>query len=212
LHLDSQVDLVVAPSSDPLGLPNFLTSSRRAELIASCPAAVWTMGSRIHNAILNRPTRNVGCVLDLESSDTHHLGLAVEFASAVNAQLHLLHAIPEIDEGSLTLSLRDDKPLFVEGVIEEIRECVDTLPLKPGIHVETGSLTRVLPRLAGELNLDAVFVAKSSAVRHGWRGLGIRAAIDRCPCPVICGDEQSGLWRLKRGPAFEEKAAIATAA
>ena len=97
---EQAVDLVVAPSSDPLGLPHVWHNSLRAGLVANECGPLWTMGHSIHSVVLNRRTRNVGCWIDLDSSDKRHISLAFNYASTVGAKLHLLSAMPNVDEGT----------------------------------------------------------------------------------------------------------------
>src|SRR4051794_1756414 len=101
IRRDQSVDLIVAPSSDPLGFPHPWHHSLRAELLAHECGPVWTMGQGIHAALLNRRTRNVGCWIDLDASDKRHISLAFTYAAVAGAKLHLLSAMPNVDDGTL---------------------------------------------------------------------------------------------------------------
>src|SRR4051794_15409278 len=176
---EQPVDLIVAPSSDPLGLPHPWDHSLRAELIANECGPVWTVGQSIQSVVLNRRTRNVGCWVDLDSPDKRHISLAFAYASTLGAKLHLLNAMPNVDEGTLISSLYSDSPLYPEGVAQGIQDLVGWVPVKPEIHVRPGVPGRVLPQLARDLDLDILFVSKSNAIRNGWMKMSLRPVIDR---------------------------------
>ncbi len=209
---EQPVDLVVAPSSDPLGLPHLWHHSLRAELLAHECGPLWTVGQSIHSTVLNRRTRNVGCWIDLDNSDKRHISLAFTYASSLGAKLHLLSAMPNVDEGTLVSSLYSDSPLYPEGVANGIQDLVGWVPVKPGIHVKPGNSGRVVPQLARDLNLDILFVSKRNAVRSGWLNLSLGSVVDRCPCPVICSDGVARHWQLRRGRAFDLHAGSVKAA
>jgi len=196
------VDLIVAPSSDPLGWPRPLHTSLRSRILRECHAPVWTIGKAIHSAVLNRRTRNVGCWVDLASPDTSHITAAFEYAGKLEANLHLLHALPEIHEGSLALPVYYGKPLSEDGAAKEIRALLGWMPVQPQIHIATGPMTRVMPSMARDLNLDAMFVSRQQALGGGWNSRGISSAIDRCNCPVFCCTPSAKAWRLRRGSRF----------
>jgi hypothetical protein len=196
------VDLLVAPSSDSIGWPRPFRSSLRSRLLRECGIPLWTMGPAIYDGTLNRLPRNVGCWVDLDAFSTAHITAAVEFAARLDARLHLLHAVTEIDEGSLTLPLTSDRPLTAEGANREVRALLGWAPNRPGVHSAIGSIRRVLPRLAAELNLDAVFMSREQALHRPWMSQRLSPAIDRCPCPVICWPPSAQSWRLRRGRVF----------
>jgi len=202
LTQEQQVDLVVAPSSDPIGWPRPLHTSLRTRIIRECDAPVWTIGRAIHAAVFNRRTRNVGCWVDLANPHTAHITAAFEFATKTGARLHLMHAPPEISEGSLALPLYYNKPISATGATKEIRALLGWMPMQPEIHVASGPVRRVMPAMAKELNLDAVFVDKEEALTRRWISTGMSAAIDRCQCPVICCKASKRPWRLSRNPAL----------
>jgi nucleotide-binding universal stress UspA family protein len=173
---------------------------------------MWTIGESVHSVVLNRRTRNVGCWIDLDSSDKRHISLAFTYASTLGAKLHLLNAMPTVDEGTLVSSLYSDSPLYREGVAQDIQDLVGWVPVKPEVHVKPGASRRVMPQLARELELDILFVSKQNALRNGWMKMSLASVVDRCPCPVICSDGVPGYWQLRKGGAFEFQTAAAKAA
>lgn len=209
---EQPVDLVVAPSSDPLGLPHLWHHSLRVQLLAEECGPLWTIGQAIHSTVLNRRTRNVGCWIDLDSSDKRHISLAFTYASILGAKLHLLSAMPNVDEGTLISSLFSDSPLYPEGVADSIQDLIGWVPAKPEVHVRPGASRRVVPQLARDLHLDLLFLSKRNALQNGWTRMALASVVDRCPCPVICSDGFVRYWQLKRGGAFQLQSAAAKAA
>jgi nucleotide-binding universal stress UspA family protein len=206
------VDLIVAPSSDPLGLPHPWHHSLRAELLTHECGPFWTMGQAIQSTVLNRRTRNIGCWIDLDASDKRHISLAFTYASVVGAKLHLLSAMPNVDEGTLVSTLYSDSPLYPDGVARDIQDLVGWVPVKPEVHVQPGSSRRVIPQFVRDLQLDMLFVSKRNALRSGWMKRSLQSVVDRCTCPVICSDGSARHWHLKRGSAFELQPASVKAA
>jgi nucleotide-binding universal stress UspA family protein len=212
LRQDQPVDLIVAPSSDPLGLPHPWHHSLRAELLKQERAPLWTMGRDIHTTVLNRRTRNVGCWIDLDASDRRHLSMAFSYASTVGAKLHLLSVMPDVNEGTLVSTLYSDSPLYRDGVVRDIQDLVGWVPVKPEVHVRPGSPSRTIPQLVRDLQLDMLFVGKNNALQSGWIKNSLRSVVNRCACPVVCSDGTPRQWQLKKGSAFEYRPAAAKAA
>jgi nucleotide-binding universal stress UspA family protein len=208
---EETVDLIVAPSSDPLGMPRFWTKSLRSRLLSHCDVPVWTMSHDVDAAIFSRGTRNVGCWVDLEKSDTRHISLASELASKTGAQLHLLHALPEIEEDALLMPADSVAPLYESGARQAIQALLGWMPSRPEIHVATGSLRKVLPRLTRDLQLDLMFVSDAQALREGWFGANLSSAVDRATCPVVCVQSRSAkaLWHLRYGSAHQSRKNVA---
>lgn len=211
LKQEQAIDLIVAPSSDPLGLPHPWHSSLRAELIEAGCGLVWTVGQAVHSSVLNRRTRNVGCWIDLDCPDKRHITAAFSYAATLGAKLHLLNAMPETNEGTLASTLFSEAALYPDGVTEEIQNLIGWVPTAPEVHVRSGSRRRVIPQLARELELDIMFVGKKSSLNRGLMRNSVEAAVDRCPCPVICSDGKHGKWHLKKGPALEQRRAARAA-
>jgi hypothetical protein len=208
------VDLVVAPSSDPLGLPRLWPGSLRSRLLLECRVPIWTVGQRIQSRTLNRPTKNVGCWVDLDAPDTRHISLAFEYASTLGARLHLLHSLPDTGENLLVQSLFSEAPLNPKGARDAINDLLGWMPANPEIQVETGSVRRVLPRLAQDLQLDILFVGAAQGVQTWWTASRISPTVDRCPCPVVIAKEGAPdqIWKMRVGSAFRQHKLAANAA
>lgn len=209
---ENPVDLIVVPSSDPLGMPRLGHQSLRAQLLLETGAPLWTIGRKTPLDRLNTRVRNVACWIDLKNPDITHVKLAFEYAWKLDAKLHLLHAIPEIHEGSVLLPLFYDLPLNAEGATAKIRDMIGWLPITPEVHVMTGSTRRAMVELTRRCEADILFVGKGQAIQKNWsRRLKINTAIDHCACPVVCVDGDTAnmpAWSLDRGPAFQTRTSV----
>jgi hypothetical protein len=195
------VNLIVAPASDPIGVPRIGDRSVRARIIEECGVPVWTMGRRVKPERLTQPTRNVACWLDFYSDRNDHLPFAIEFANRTGAALHLLRALPAIHEGSLALAVDQTRALHPEGAAAEIAKlCADT-PARPRIHVATGDGRASVARMLSECDADVVFLRNEEPRLARWLGMGLWTG-DALPCPAIyIGDQLSvPQWNLEPGP------------
>jgi hypothetical protein len=145
--------------------------------------------------------RNVACWLDFHSSQTDHLAYALEYANKVQANLHLLRALPWIDEGRLNLGT-GEQALEPKGATDEILRLCGNAPIVPQVHVAQRSSRSTLSRMLKECDADVVFLRNEEVPWAEWLGLGLRCC-DGLPCPAICtGDTLRGpVWNLELGQA-----------
>ena len=204
-HLEGwPVDLIVAPASDAIGFPRLGSRSTRSRLIEQSGVPVWTFGRGVAMPKLLQPVRNVACWLDYHSGKTGHLGYALEYASKVGAKLHLLSALPSIDEGMLSLGTKLDegKALAPDTAAAKIRSLCAGFPIVPEVHVARSSGGSTLAQMLKACDADTVFLHHYPSAMAEWFGMGLRPA-DALPCPAICrGDKVGGrVWTLEHGPA-----------
>jgi hypothetical protein len=197
------VNLIVAPASDPIGFPRFGERSLRAQLIEQCGVPVWTFGRNMDLSGLSRPVRNVACWLDFRPQKTTHLSFAIEYAHKLNAKLHLLRALPPIQEGSLHAALHKEIPPQQEGMAHDqvLRLCAGA-PVSPEIHIAEGAGRGTFRRLLSGCDADVVFLRNEEMILTRWLGLGLPFG-DNSPCPAVyVGDRLSvPVWNFERGPA-----------
>ncbi len=203
-HLEGwPVDLIVAPASDAVGFPRLGARSSRSRLIERSGVPVWTFGRGVSMPRLQQPVRNVACWLDFHSGQTAHLGYALEYANKLGAKLHLLSALPAIDEGMLSLGTRLDegKPLAPVTAAAKILGLCGNSPIVPEVHVARWSGTSTMTQMLKECEADVVFLHHQESAVAEWLGLGL--PYDSLPCPAICaGDKVRGpVWNLEPGQA-----------
>ncbi len=196
------VNLIVAPASDPIGLPRIGDRSLRGRLIEECGIPVWTIARHTQQAKLTHPMKNVACWLDFHSHQTGHLAFAMEYANKLNAELHVIHALPEIHDGSVVWALDPNVALHPSAATQKILDLCRTAPVTPVVHVSTGSGRSTLARMLRECNADVVFLRGEESLLSKWLGLGLRLG-DGIPCPAIyVGDEINiPMWNLEPGGA-----------
>lgn len=194
------VNLIVAPASDPIGLPRIGDRSLRARLIDECGVPVWTIGRRVHVPKLLQSVKNVACWLDFHSQGAPHLPFAMEYAHRLGADLHMLRALPEINEGSLMLATHEDQVLHPDGAARQIARMCSDSPVRPHIHVSQGEGRRALRQMLDECEADVVFLRNDEWFFTRWLGRGLRLG-DFAPCPSIyIGDRLSvPTWNLEPG-------------
>lgn len=194
------VNLVVAPASDPIGVPRLGDRSLRAQLIEACGVPLWTVGRGVRLPKLLQPLRHVACWLDYRADKHPQLAYAIEFAQRLGAALHVLQGIPLIEEGQLISPGHPDKPLHAAGVIEEISRTLAGAPLEPQIHVAQGEGRRTIARLLEQCDADVVFLPNEERLLSRWIGLNLGLRLgDAAPCPAIYVSDKSSIpvWNLE---------------
>jgi hypothetical protein len=180
------VNLIVAPASDPIGLPRFGDRSLRARLIEACGLPLWTIGRGIRPAKLLQPVRNVACWLDYRAEEHPHLGYAISYAQRLGAALHLLQGVPLVEEGQIIAPGHPDKPLHPDRLIDAISRAWIGGPVQPQIHVDHGEGRRTVARLLDKCDADVVFLADEERLLSRWLGLNLGLRLgDAAPCPAI---------------------------
>lgn len=210
-HLDVwPVNLIVAPASDPIGVPRIGDRSLRARLIDECGVPVWTIGRRVRVPKLLRPVKNVACWLDFHLPGAPHLPFAIEYAHRLGANLHVLRALPTIHEGSLALAAqKKNLALHPDAASHEIAQLCSQSPVRTHIHVTQGEGRRALCKMLDECDADLVFLRNDEWFLARWLGLGLRLG-DFAPCPCIyIGDHlRVPVWNLQQGPGTRSSAPV----
>ena len=200
-HLETwPINLIVAPSSDVIGLPQLGQSSLRAALVRECGVPLWTLGRRVNMEALPKPVRNVACWLDFNEDQTNHVYFAAQYARALGAKLHLLRALPHISEGALVHPDDTEKALHPRLAIQELKQLCDAAEISPELHLGVGEGSRNLNRMLRAAEADVVFFGREESWLADWLGLGLRRA-DAAPCPAVYISDQMNvpLWNLERG-------------
>lgn len=197
LQLDRRVDLVIAPVSDSVRLPRLRHRSIRVRLLAECGLSVFTIDRKADFSKLGSPPRNVACWLDFDAPATH-LKLAVDFASTTGARLHLLHALPELYEGSI---LPPSQPLHRQEVVEAVHSQLGPTAIRPEIHILPRSGAGALLKLVRSCNADLLFVNEAQAINDGLLSSSMSSEVQSVPCPTICVSNRAGVLRPQPGPA-----------
>lgn len=191
------VNLLIAPASDTVGLPRLGAGSTRSRLVKTCGVPVWTIGRRVQLQSIARPAKNVACWLDFYSPQTEHLAFAMEYARKLGAKLHLLRALPNIDEGMLSVGGQDSALTPATAAEEILRLCSGAVG-RPEVHVTSGEGRTSLNRLLRQCNADVVFLGRESSWIAEWMGMGLHLG-DGVPCPAVYVGEHLTIpvWSLE---------------
>lgn len=202
------VNFMVAPASDVIGFPRIGGPSTRSRLIRECGLPLWTIGRSVTPEILARPVRNVACWLDFYSPQTSHLAFAVEYANKLNARLHLLRGLPEIDEGTLG-SVADRRAIHPRSATEEMLRLCASSPVRPEVHVSCGTGRAARARMLRECDADVVFLRNEDSVLAAWMGFGLHLN-QSLPCPAVyVGDRmETPVWNLETSAAHRAANAV----
>jgi hypothetical protein len=199
------VDLVIAPASDPLGLPRIGHRSLRARLMRECGVPVWTISRRTDIEKVRAVPRRVACWVDFDDCDLHHFEFALEYAWKLDLPLHILHTLPPADEAMI---FAQGRPLHANAVLSELRKRIGRSPVPLHCHVaESG--WRATEKLIRRCGADIVFVADRGPLWNSWLP-SKHSLLDNCPCPAVCvpSNLQIPVWNLlheRKRPGFEVK-------
>jgi len=208
LKTKQPIDLVVAPPGDPLGMPRLGHRSIRSLLIRDAALPTWTSGASASASRILRPTRHVACTVELEQDGKAHLELACAYAEAMGATLHLVHVLPEVEEGHRMMQLAAAEPFDEVHAMKACRKVGASRALPVDVRVtDIHGLSATL----SDCEADVVFLDGAKWMSRRWLTFRMRRMLDELPCPAVCIDaRRCGLhWQLPRNPA---KAATTTPA
>jgi nucleotide-binding universal stress UspA family protein len=151
----------------------FLLGSVTAKVLHDADCPVWT-ASHLQNAppVEKISIRNILCAVDLDSQGLQALQWGAWLAAEFQAQLSLLHVIPE-----------PDKDVRVRNAIEEMQRKAGT---KATLYLEQGDIPDHVQRIAEHLQADLVVIGRSSdAGVFGRLRKNSYAIIRQTPCAVL---------------------------
>ena len=175
------VDLLIAPAADPLGLPRFWHPSLRARLMRETRVPLWTIDRRTDPAKLRKVPQRVGCWIDFHRGWMNHIAFAREYAGAMGAEFHILHALPEMSDGML---VHDERPLTRAGVVDLVTRTIAPLAVPTHFHVADNDGRRTRTKLIAETGMDVVFAAEPRPLLPSWLTPKPRL-MNECVCPVV---------------------------
>ncbi|MEI9812435.1 MAG: universal stress protein [Acidobacteriota bacterium] len=199
VHDNQAVDLIVCPASDMLGLPRPVHRSLRGRILRGLGLPLWTIGRGADPARLGKKVRNVGCWLNFDDGNMPHVAFAVEYATRLNARLHLFYVPPEIHDGMI-LPLAPDRALHPSGVRDFFQQRFGHMDIRPEIHMTPRHGGKVQASLTQANEIDVLFTGVPR-----WPMLAGFRRIDSCPCPAICIDRNPAIrsWNRQRDPMFQ---------
>ncbi len=180
--------MLVMPPSARTYLPRPLHVSLRAQVLRQVATPMLTLPYT--DAIPEPPAvgGQVACWITGEEKRFDHVREAAALARRRDAELHLLHVLPEISEGLLVETLYSDRPLAEPAATQLLDSIVSQLgnEVRVRIHVGTGHTERTLSQLLQRSRANVLVVDRDTAVRKRLLRSSFRTSIHDNPCLLIC--------------------------
>lgn len=192
-------DLVVAPSSDRLGLQQLFTTSFRARVLESCKVPLWTAGRWLDKGPSKASLQTIACVVDFDQFESHHVRVAASLAWRIGADLRVVAVVPPVHEGMLAQAMLSDAPLTPKMGVHRLESKLSSVRgLK--FDVALGAPGEGVVRLLRRCEADLAFFGKGQVLRRGMRS-SLVGYLDELPCPAICLDGAAAdfsTWTFER--------------
>jgi nucleotide-binding universal stress UspA family protein len=178
-------DLIMMPTHGYGAFRRLLLGSTTAKVLydSSCP--VWT-GAHLAQgppAEWINPT-TILCAADNDAGSEKALKWASRLASALHADLVLLHIEPR-----LTRSEEYDSKEFDEEVVAEANAKMDNLQAAAGtqaqVIIRAGKVPRAVAKAAKDVEVDLLVIGRRSDPASEGLGLNTYGIIRESPCPVV---------------------------
>lgn len=199
-------DLVMAPAAAGPALLRLGRASFRTRLLARAGVPLWTAGRGLPSMHFHRPLRTVACLLDFDADPAPLLHRAGAFAQRMQARLHVLAALPPVDDSTLATVLTSDTPLLPAAAVARIERLCAGRPM-PMVDVVVDGLRRGLRRLVRGCQPDVLFVDAAQWTTP-WP-FGFSRSLDALGCPVVCvpTGAAAGAWSFERATRLPASAA-----
>lgn len=181
-----QVDLIMMPTRGCGPYRRFLLGSITAKVLHDCDCPVWT-SVHIEAAVHKEPVcHKIACAIDLGPQSEKVLQWASGMASALGAQLLVLHAAPLLDPFIEEASKPRERDQVLEDAKRNLGRLLRKMNIQAEMGVESGSVSEVIYRHAARFAADLLVIG-----RHAAPGIAGRlhphayAIIRDSPCPVV---------------------------
>ena len=178
-------DLIMMPTHGYGAFRRFLLGSTTAKVLYDTSCPVWT-GTHLAQGPPTEwinPT-TVVCAVDHDAGSEKALKWASRLASALDADLVLVHVEP----GLQSRSEECDSQEFNERVIAEANQKMDKLQLAAGTRAEVvirgGIIPHAVSKAAKDLDTDLLVIGRRSDPVSEGLGLNTYGIIRESPCPV----------------------------
>ena len=180
--------LLFMPPSDRTGLVRPFHVSTRARVIEAVDIPVWTMGQATLKSDAAVAGRNVAVWVQNFHEDREYVQAAAAHAQRHRATLHLLHIVPDTDEGTLVSSLYSDAPLGIESALDELNDLAADLPQssKVQIHARMGPHRRELQAFLRSSEAELLMISRALALRAGIFRTSFNPMLHGCNIPIVC--------------------------
>jgi nucleotide-binding universal stress UspA family protein len=166
----------------------FILGSVTAKVLHDAQCAVWTGVHQDGGGSAAPAPDRVACALDMAPNDGAPLCCAARLAAACGGPVLAIHAIPALEYRPQMQYLEADmRRALVADAREKIAQLFAGVPgVKGEIHVEGGTVARVVRAAAEDYRADLLVIGRSSGgTRLGRLRTHSYAIIREAPCPVI---------------------------
>lgn len=193
--------LLFMPPSDRTGLPRPFHVSLRARLLETLHIPIWTLGKATLDTTAAVAGKNIAVAVQNLDEPTDYIAAAAAHAIRHHATLHLMHVVPEINEGTLTKVLYSDAPLGIETALDRLSELAASLPpaVKVQVHVRMGSHWKQLKSMLHETGAELLMVGRSQTLHRGFFRSSIDPMLNNCNIPIVCLPERMATVPTRTG-------------
>ncbi len=181
----NEVDLIMMPTHGYGPYKRFLLGSVTTKVLNHCDCPVWTE-AHIEEAAKAVPCRKIACAIDLGPHSEQVLLVASNLASALAAELLVIHVAEAPKSSPVHGCVVDPGAQMVQEAGETIAKLLKKLNVKAEVGIESGSITELTERRVAAFGADLLVIG-----RHAAKGLGARlhshtnAFIRESLCPVV---------------------------
>ncbi len=184
------ISLVIIPTRGGGVFRRFLLGSVTAKVLHDAPCPIWTGVHAEETAFRSDwELRHVVCAVDPLARDEAALGWASALASAFDARLSIVHAIPCPSSHGETYGLESElHRLLGRDFKDRITKMLGDAEIiqKAEIHVQNGPVARVVRSVAQDLRADLVVIGHgSNGGLPGRLHTNAYAIVREAPCPVV---------------------------
>ena len=176
-------DLIVLPTHGYGGFRRLILGSVTARVLHEAQCPVWT-GAHMEQVpkLEDIALRKIVCALDLGTQSCPTLRFAGQFASEFDAELQIVHAIPQAKDHAFAVDA-EELVSQAEKKMSDVQKCVGS---EANVTMLTGEAPEAICGFAAQEKADLVIIGRS--VHSGLAGRlkdNAYSIIRQSPCPVI---------------------------
>jgi nucleotide-binding universal stress UspA family protein len=180
-------DLIVMPTHGYGRFRRFVLGSVTAKVLHDADCPVFT-GAHLDQEphVREGLFQNVLCAIDLGPQSKKVIEWGAGIAHSLNARLHVVHALPELDAGQARYFDQDWRIAIERSARERIESTLAETDARANVVLDDGDVHRVVRNAAQSVGADLVVIG-----RHASAGILGRlrehtyAIVRESPCPVV---------------------------
>ena len=172
----NHADLIMIPTQGMGIYRRLILGSTSAKVLHDADCPVWT-GVHLENAppLEAVACERIVCAVDLKPSSVRVLDWAARLAEEYQAELTLVHVLPE-----------GETQMARSAAQEALERLLEAAGARAVVRVETGEVSKVVSHMGGELKADLLVIGrKAEAGVLGRLEMTAYAIIRQSPCPVV---------------------------